>query len=175
MNKQQIQKTEAHITTLPREIDQSLAVALGEMVVAFGRLEDMFKVAIKRLENKRTLDQIIVDFSGMRGTLGALTSHCRSNFPMLSENCDEAEKLNTHRQDFIHATFAATEKGRYVRFRKLMGYADINTDVEQIRGITENANSLIEELDRKTGALLNDLEKSNKFIATVSVASSFRS
>ncbi len=57
MNRQQLQKNRAHITTLPREIDQSLAAALGKMVVAFGRLEDMFKVAIKRLENKRTLDQ----------------------------------------------------------------------------------------------------------------------
>lgn len=75
-----IQKTETHITSLPREIDPSLAVALGEMVVAFGRLEDMFKVSIKRLENKRTLDQVVKEFSGPRGTLGSLIAHCRANF-----------------------------------------------------------------------------------------------
>ena len=168
-------KTETHITSLPREIDPSLAVALGEMVVAFGRLEDMFKVSIKRLENKRTLHQVVLDFSGMRGTLGFLISHCRSNFPTLSDLSAEAEKLNTRRQDFIHATFAATEEGRYVRLRKLVGYADLNTDIEQIRSITEKVNSLIEELDRKTGTLLSDPEKSEEIIVTVSAASSFRS
>ncbi len=170
-----MKKAEAHITSLPREIDQSLAIALGEMVVAFGRLEDMFKVAIKRLENNRTLDQVVKDFSGPRGTLGSLIAHCRANFPPFSDSCAEAEKLNTHRQDFIHATFAATEEGRYVRFRKLVGYADLRTDIEQIRSITQKANSLIEELDRKTGALLTDPEESGKIIVTVSATSSFRS
>lgn len=170
-----MQKTEAHITSLPREIDQDLAIALGEMVVAFGRLEDMFKVAIKRLENNRTLDQVVKDFSGPRGTLGSLIAHCRTNFVPLSDSCAEAERLNTHRQDFIHATFAATEEGRYVRFRKLVGYADLGTDIEQIRSITQKANSLIEELDRKTGALLTDPEESGKIIVTVSATSCFHS
>lgn len=170
-----IQKTETHITSLPREIDPSLAVALGEMVVAFGRLEDMFKVSIKRLENKRTLDQVVKEFSGPRGTLGSLIAHCRANFPPISDSCADAEQLNTHRQDFIHATFAATEDGRHVRFRKLLGYADLNTDIEQIRSITEKANSLIEKLDRETGALFTDPEVSKTIIATVSAASSFRS
>lgn len=109
MNEQPIHKTEVHITTLPREIDQYLAIALGEMVVAFGRLEDMFKVAIKRFERNRTLDQVLKDFNGQRGTLGFLINHCRTSFPLLCDSCVEAEKLNVHRQDFIHATFAATE------------------------------------------------------------------
>lgn len=170
-----MQKTETHITSLPRDIDPSIAVPLGEMVVAFGRLEHMFKVAVKRLENKRTLDQVVLDFSGMRGTLGSLINHCRTNFPTLSDPCAEAEKLNTRRQDFIHATFAATEEGNYVRFRKLVGYADLTTDIEQIRTITEKTNSLIEELDRKTGALLTDPDESKTIIVTVSAASSFRS
>lgn len=168
-------KTETHITSLPREIDPSLAVSLGEMVVAFGRLEDMFKVSIKRLENKRTLDQVVTDFTGSRGSLGSLIAHCRTNFPPLSDACAEAETLNTHRQDFIHATFAATEEGHYVRFRKLVGYADLKTDIEQIRSITEKTNSLIEKLDRKTGALLTDPGESGKFIVTTSAISSFRS
>lgn len=175
MNNQQIQKTETHITSLPREIDPNLAIALGEMVVAFGRLEDMFKVAIKRLENKRMLDQIVMGFSGPRGTLGSLIVHCRANFPLLSDACVVAERLNTHRQDFIHATFAATEEGRYVRFRKRVGYADLNTDIEQIRDITRETNSLIEELDRKTGGLLTDPQESNEIIVKVSAPSSFRS
>lgn len=176
MTKQQIQKTETHITSLPREIDQNLAIALGEMVVVFGRLEDMFKVAIKRLENNRTLDQVVRDFSGLRGTLGSLISHCRTSFPPLSDACAEAEKLNTRRQDFIHATFAFTEEGHYVRFRKLVGYADISTDIEQIRSITEKANLLIEGLDRQTGSLLTIPEQSEKLIVTVSAtATSFRS
>lgn len=170
-----MQKTETHITSLPRDIDQSLAIALGEMVVAFGRLENMFKVTIKRLENNRTLDQIVKDFSGPRGTLGSLIGHRRASFPTLSDPCAVAEKLNTRRHDFIHATFAATEEGRYVRFRKLVGYADLNTDIEQIRSITEKTNSLIEELDRKTGALLTDPKESKTIIATVSAASIFRS
>lgn len=58
----------------------------------------------------------------MRGTLGFLISHCRANFPTLSDSYYEAEKLNIRRQDFIHAMFAATEEGQYVRFRKLVGF-----------------------------------------------------
>ena len=145
------------------------------MVVAFGRLEHMFKVAIKRLTHDKSLDQVMMNFGGPRGTLGSLTNHCRSNFPLLSEACAEADTLNTHRQDFIHATFVATEESHYVRFRKLVGYADITTDIEQIRGTTEKVNSLIEELDRKTGALLTDPEQSKRIIVTVSATSSLRS
>lgn len=170
-----MKKTEAHITSLPREIDQRLAIALGEMIVAFGRLEDMFKVAIKRLENNRTLDQVVKNFNGPRGTLGSLIDYCRTRFPPLSDSCAEGEKLNAQRQDFIHATFAATEEGLYVRFRKLIGYADLNTDIDQIRSITNKTNSLIEELDRKTGGLLTGPDESVKIIATVSAASCFRS
>ena len=51
-----MQKKETHITQLPRAIDLELARPLGEMVVAYGRLEDMFKVAIKSLEGKRSLE-----------------------------------------------------------------------------------------------------------------------
>jgi hypothetical protein len=118
------------------------------------------KVAIKRLEKNRSLDQVVADFSGMRGTLGSLISHCRDHFPILSDHCIKAEKLNTDRQDFIHATFAAMDEGQYVRFRKLVAYGDLKSDVQQIRGITEKANSLIEELDQATGSLITDPNKS---------------
>jgi uncharacterized protein (UPF0297 family) len=168
MSEQQIQKTESHITSLPREIDQSLAVALGEMVVAFGRLEDMFKVAIKRLENKKPFDQVIKEFSGGGGTLGKLVIPCRSHFPNLTDTCNKAENLNTDRQDFIHATFAAMEEGGYVRFRKLVGYMDLATDIGHIKEITGKTNSLIEELDQKTGSLLTKSKDSSKFMVTFS-------
>jgi uncharacterized glyoxalase superfamily metalloenzyme YdcJ len=175
MNPKQIQKTERHITALPREIDRNLAITLGEMVVAFGRLEDMFKVAIKRLENDRKLDQVVNAFSGMRGSLRSLISHCRDHFPILSDHCVKAEQLNTDRQDFIHATFAATDEGQYVRFRKLVAYGDLESDVEQIRRITEKANSLIEELDQATGSLITDPKKAGEIIATVSAPTISRS
>jgi hypothetical protein len=161
-------KTESHITTLPREIDQNLAIALGEMVVAFGRLEYMFKVVIKRLEQKRTLEEVIKAFSGGSGTLGKLIDHCRKNSPSLNGFCNKAVQLNTDRQDFIHATFAATEEGRYVRFRKLIGYGTLSNDIERIKEITNNANSLIEELDHQTGSLVANTIPSNETIATVS-------
>lgn len=172
MREQQIKKTESHVTSLPREIDQNLAIALGKMVVAFGRLEDMFKVAIKRLENKRTLDQVIKKFSGPRGTLGSLIYHCRGHFPLLNDACLKAEKLNSNRQDFVHATFAAMEERQYVRFIKLVGYADLAKDIEQITEITEKVNSLIEELDQRTGSLLTDLKRSKQIMVTVSAPSS---
>ena len=168
MSEQQIQKTENHITSLPRKIDPTLAIALGEMVVAFGRLEDMFKVAIKRLGKNRTLYQVLTDFSGGRGTLGQLITHCRKHFSSLSDACDKAEHLNTDRQNFIHATFAATEQGQYVRFRELVGYANLQSDIDKIREITEKVNSLIEELDKKTGSLLTDPKQSTENIATLS-------
>ncbi len=170
-----MQKTENHITTLPREIDQKLAIALGEMVVAFGRLEDMFKVAIKRLEKNRTLDQVVTQFGGGRGSLGKLILYCRDHFPILSDVCVNADQLNTDRQDFIHATFAVMEEGQYVRFRKLVGYADLGNDIEKIRTITEKVNSLIEELDQKTGSLLTESKKSEEIIVTVSATTISRS
>ena len=92
MNPEQIQKSEHHITALPREIDRDLAIALGEMVVAFGRLEDMFKVAIRRLEKNRTLEQVVTDFSGQRGTLGSLISYCLDRFPILSDHCVKGQR-----------------------------------------------------------------------------------
>ena len=163
-----MEKTENHITTLPREIDQNLAMALGKMVVAFGRLEDMFKVAIRRLEKNRTLNQVITDFSGGRGTLWQLISHSRKHFSSLSDACYKAEQLNTDRQDFIHATFAATEQGQYVRFRELVAYADLQSDIQKITKITEEVNSLIVQLDQKTGSLLTDPKQLPEIIATLS-------
>ena len=44
-----ITKMEQPVTILPREIDEHLATALGHLVVAFGRLEHMFNIAIKRI------------------------------------------------------------------------------------------------------------------------------
>jgi hypothetical protein len=114
MSEQQIQKTESHITSLPREIDQSLAIALGEMVVAFGRLEDMFKVAIKRLENKKPFDQAIKEFSGGGGTLGKLVIHCRSHFPNLTDTCNKAENLK-HGQAGLHSRDVCCNGRRWVR------------------------------------------------------------
>ena len=163
-----MQKPENHVITLPREIDPNLAIALGEMVVAFGRLEDMFKVAIKRLEKKRTLDQVINDFSGMQGALGPLITYCRNHFHILADLCVRARQLNNDRHDFVHATFAVKEEGQYIRFRKLVGYVDLEKDIENIRTLTGNANSLIEELDRNTGSLLTDPKESGENVATVS-------
>ncbi len=82
--------------------------------------------------------------------------------------CDKAEHLNTDRQDFLHATFAEMEEGQYVRFRKLVGYANLGNDIEKIRTVTEKVNSLIEELDKTTGSLLTDPKQSAKSIATLS-------
>ena len=84
-----------HKTTLPRDIDPTLAKALGEMLVAFGWLEYMFTVAIKRLEKNRTLEQVIADVSGPDGNLGSLTRYCREHFSSLSDACDKAKHLNT--------------------------------------------------------------------------------
>jgi len=170
-----MQKTENHIITLPREIDSNLAIALGEMVVAFGRLEDMFKVAIKRLVKNKTLEQVVKQFSGMDGALGRLIIHCRKHFQILSDVCDKAGRLNIDRHDFIHATFAVKEEGQYIRFRKLVGYVDLEKDIQKIRTITEKVNSLIEELDQTTGSLLSDPKQSGEAIATVSATTISRS
>ena len=112
-----IRKHEQHVTILPREIDEKLARALGHLVAACGRLEDMFKIAIKRTE-KAELEEVIGEFA--RAPLGTLIKSCRERCPALNQSCDKAEELNQQRQDFIHATFAATEEGSYVRFRRLV-------------------------------------------------------
>jgi len=114
------------------------------------------------------LDQVIKEFGGGGGTLAKLIIHCRSHFQNLTDTCNKAEKLNTDRQDFIHATFAATEEGGYVRFRKLVGYADLAHDIELIAEITNDTNSLIQELDQLTGSLLSESRHSKQVIATVS-------
>jgi hypothetical protein len=142
------------------------------MVVAFGRLEDMFKVAIRRLERNRQLDQVVRDFSGGRGTLEKLSKYCRSNFPILNDTCTKAEELNRDRQDFIHATIAVTEEGQYVRFRKLVGYADLRKDIERIIDITKSTNLLIEQSDQLTDSVSNESRPSQDVIATVSAPTS---
>lgn len=168
MSEQGIRKTERHITVLPREIDRDLAIALGEMVVAFGRLEDMFKVAIKRIESRKELDQVMKEFSGGGGTLGQLITYCNNHIPKLRDCCNTASQLNQSRQDFVHATFAATEEGGYVRFRELVGYTDLAADVARITKITTETNSLIERLDQETGSLLTTQAQTDRTIATVS-------
>ena len=165
-----IQKTERHITELPRQVDPRLSAALGEMVVAYGRLEDMFKVAIKRLEPGSSLEQVIKDFSGMDGTIRNLASYCKK-FPCLVTCCEKAVELNKSRQDFMHATFAADDKGQYVRFRALVAYTDLEKDIGMITKINEDVNSLIENIDQETGSLLTDPSQMAKIIATVSAGS----
>jgi hypothetical protein len=162
-----MEKKEAHITQLPLAIDPVLSIALGEMVVAYGRLEDMFKIAIKRLEGRRTLEQVIKDFGGMDGTIGRLAKYCEK-FDELSSCCAKAKALNDSRQDFIHATFAADDQGRYVRFRELIGYTNLEADVKNIKQITCEVNTLIEEIDRSTAADLRN-HASQTIVATVSV------
>jgi hypothetical protein len=167
-----IQKTENHITDLPRNIDPHLSIALGEMVVAYGRLEDMFKIVIKRIEGNQSLEDVIRTFSGMDGTIGRLASYCEK-FPTLSVFCANAKTLNASRQDFIHATFAADDTGQYVRFRQLVGYTDLNRDITEIKRITEDVNSLIQTLDSITGAALA-AQNNPAILATVSAAGSIQ-
>ncbi len=164
-----VPKTERYITDLPRKIDTRLSIALGEMVVAYGRLEDMFKVAIRRLEGERSLEQVIKDFGGMDGTIWRLANYCK-RFPPLIDCCDRAVDLNMERQNFIHATFAADDKTQYVRFRELVAYTDLEKDIGTIKKITEDVNSLIESIDQETGSILTDPTKTETIIATVSVA-----
>ncbi len=161
-----IEKQEYHITDLPLSIDPNLSQALGEMVIAYARLEDMFKVAIKRIEGERTLEQVIKDFSDMDGTIGRLVNYCQK-FSSLSGCCEEAKALNVARQDFVHATFAADDAGQYVRFRKLVGYSDLKKDIEEIISITGHVNRLIQDLDAVTGAILTEQNQSN-IVARVS-------
>jgi hypothetical protein len=162
-------ESKRHITELPRKIDTALATALGEMVVAYGRLEAMFMVAIKRLEGVRTLEQVIKGFGGMDGTIGNLAKHCKKFLP-LADSCEKAIELNMERQNFIHATFAADDKGQYVRFRELAAYTDLEKDIAMIKKLTEEVNSLIGKIDQETGSLLTDPSKTETIIAALSVA-----
>ena len=86
----------------------------------------------------------------------------------------KADQLNTNRQYFIHATFAATEEGKYVRFSKLVGYADLAKDIKQLIEVTKEVNALVEELDQKTGSLLTDLKQSKQVMISAT-ATTFRS
>jgi hypothetical protein len=146
-----ITKTEHHVTFLPTDIDEDLTKALGHLVVACGRLEGMLKLAIKR-EQKKDLAEVVREFD--RAPLGTLIRSCRERCPNLKESCDKADQLNQHRQDFIHATLAATDEGGYVRFRKLVGYQNLENDIETIMTITKEVNALIQELDTATGSLV---------------------
>ena len=146
-----IQKTERHITELPRKIDIRLSIALGEMVVAYGRLEDMFKVAIRRREGTRSLEQVIKDFGRQKGTLFHLAKYCEK-FPCLGTCCKQALKLNQLRQDCIHGTFVVDDMGQYVRFRELVAYTNLDKDIGTITKITVDVNSLIEKIDQETAS-----------------------
>jgi hypothetical protein len=167
-----IQKGERHITELPRKIDPRLSTALGEMVVAYGRLEDMFKVAIRRLEDERSLEQVIKDFGGMDGTIGKLVAYCEK-FPCLVTCCQKGGELNKARQNFIHATFAADDKGQYVRFREQVAYTDLGKDIGTITKINEDVNLLIAKIDQKTGSPLAQSGQREEIVAIVSAVNSF--
>jgi hypothetical protein len=132
-------------------------------------LEDMFKVAIKRLEGVRTLEQVIKDFGGMDGTIGNLAKYCKRFLP-LADSCEKAIELNTERQNFIHATFTADDNGQYVRFRALSAYTNLGKYIVTITIMTEDVNSLIEKIDQETGSLLTHSGKKETIIATLSVA-----
>lgn len=151
-------KNEKHIVQYSREVDAQLAIALGEMVIALGRIEDMFKVAIKRLDRpQRTLEEVIEHFSGSNGTLNSLIEYCDdpNAYPQIVACCTKAKIVNVKRQDFIHATFAI-ENGEHIRFRKLIGYTNLQKDIEEIRQITDDVYALIDELDAATGAPLSE-------------------
>lgn len=166
-----INKNEMHITSFPREVDRDLAIALGEMVVAFGRLEDMFKLVIKRAESpQRTLAQVIQLFSGVKGSLDKLVKYCETNFSNLelSECYEEAKSLNTERQNYIHATFGLIQEDQYVRFRSLVAHTDLAQDIQSIKGVTERVNALISKLDQKTGAPLASAVQNESIITAVS-------
>lgn len=141
-----IDKNEEHITNLHAEVDPELARYLGEMVVAYGRLEDMFKVVIMRLKTNKTLAEIINEYSD---TLAQLIISARE-FPILNDCCNEASRLNTTRQDFIHATYTRDPNGRYIRFRKLAGYADLGGDISAIKTINEDVYRVIKKLNEVT-------------------------
>ena len=115
---------------------------------------------------------MIKDFGGMGGTISNLVNYCKK-FPSLLTNSEKAIELNKSRQDFIHATFAADDKGQYARFRKLSAYTDLEKDTAMMRKLTEDVNSLIEELDRETGSLLTDPSRTAKIIVTTSAGSRY--
>jgi hypothetical protein len=161
-----IPKSRRHVTDLPIAMDETLAKALGHFVVAFGRLEYMFKIAINRSERKQELKGVIQSFE--KSTLGQLIDSCRKRCPNLTNLCDEADSLNKERQDFIHATIAATEKGEYVRFRKLSGYLDLPKDTDKVVTVTQKVNDLIKKLDLATGSPLSDQSRGDSIVATVS-------
>jgi hypothetical protein len=162
-----IAKMEKHVTVLPREVDDSLLKALGHLVVACGRLEDMFKIAIKRIEQNPNLEEVLKELSGK--ALGELIQECRVRCPRLEKLCEEGSRLNKHRKDFIHATFAADEEGGYVRFRKLVGYDSLEKDIATLETATKDINTLIENLDRATGSLATSLPKPDSVVAIFSV------
>lgn len=164
-----INKTESHILDFSTAIDIDLSVALGEMVVAFGRLEDVFKVAIKRLEKpQRTLEEVVKEFAGPKGTIGKLVEHCEKNFSVLKASCQTALSLNSQRQDFVHATFGI-EKGNYVRFRTLTAHTDVKKDIQDIQKLTSDVYALIKQIDQVTGAPLSNNQAN--IAATVSAKS----
>jgi len=162
-------KTESHIIEFSNEIDINLAVALGNMVVAFGRLEDMLKVVIKRVEKKDSLKEVIDRFSGLDGTIGKLKSYCETHKILPKPFYAKLDELNKSRQDFVHATIALTEDGKYIRFRKLNGYADLTKDIADIEKISKEVNGIIIDLDRTTGQQAGASDDKN-IIVTVSAA-----
>ena len=152
---------------LPRKIDSGLAIALGEMVIAYGRLEHMFKFAIKRLTPGARRDSILQKFSGNNGNLGNLVNYCIEHH-LVVESATKAKDLNRDRHDFIHATIAAYDEGQYVRFRDLFEFADMQHDIVTISRLTYDVNKLIEELDQATGSSLTDPRNHDTNIATLS-------
>ena len=118
------------------------------------------------------LEEVLREFEKM--TLGGLIEVCRNRCPKLTKLCDKAYSLNQQRQDFIHATFAATEEGDYVRFRKLVGYGDLAKDIETLESVTKEINALIEELDKTTGALISSQSKPDSGGVAVSCLGSLR-
>lgn len=166
-----IEKTEKHIVSLPEHSDDNLCLSLGKMVIAFGRLEDMLKVCIKRIRSNENLSDIIEEFSGMKGTLDRLIdSNALKGFSSISAEISLVQILNKERQDFIHATFAHDEDtNSYVRFRKLVAYKELEQDIKKIDEITTKVNSLIDALDKKT--VVVDKPHELGIITTVSAVS----
>jgi hypothetical protein len=81
-----------------------------------------------------------------------LAQYCKK-FSRLTAGCEKALELNKLRQDFIHATFAADDRGGYVRFRELVAYTDLERDVSLISLITNDANALIVDIDKESERL----------------------
>jgi hypothetical protein len=81
-----------------------------------------------------------------------LAQYCKK-VSRLTACCEKALELNKLRQDFIHATFAADDRGGYVRFRELVAYTDLERDVSLISLITNDANALIVDIDKESERL----------------------